>query len=180
MRRSRYLLGALALLLPTSALAQRPDPLAQERPLPALAGRPGPAMQRQRLQQLVFARFMDRASQRLGLNAGERQRLEQVLRENEAQRRSLAREARTVRQELVAASNDPGVPAAEFDRLLGRMDDLRARDLQLWRDEQARLGTVLTSRQRAQFMAMRLEFAEMVQRMRQPRQGRAPGGPQAP
>ncbi len=43
------------------------------------------------------------------------------------------------------------------------------RDLALWQSEQAQLATVLTPRQRAQFMAMRLEFAELVQRMRQQR-----------
>jgi len=183
-RRSALLVAALALLPPAALLAQQPGPFPQDRALPARAGpglqRPDAAARRQRLQQMVNARFMDRATQKLGLNAADRQRLEEVLRQNDAQRRQLTREARGVRQELVTASNDPATAPADFERLLSRMDDLRARDLQLWRDEQARLGTVLTPRQRAQFMAMRLEFTEMVQRMRQQRRAQAPGGPQAP
>ncbi len=186
MRHHRQLASALVLLLaPVALAAQNPAPIPQDRPLPAMTGRgpqgPGGAARRQRLQQMVFARFMDRAAQRLQLSAGDRQRLEQVLKDNEAQRRELAREARSVRQQLVAATGDPATPTPEFERLLNRMGDLRARDLQLWRDEQARLGAVLSPRQRAQFMAMRLEFTEMVQRMRQQRQrAAAPGGPTAP
>jgi len=179
--------GALALLLvPAAARAQRPGPAAPAAPVRAVdaggalhpgGGRAPGALRRQQLQQQVFARFMDRAAQRLGLAPADRQRLEQVIRTNDVQRRQLAREARTVRQELAAASRDPATPQGEYARLLDEMSDLRGRDLALWRGEQAQLATVLTPRQRAQFMAMRLEFYELVQRMRE---RRAPGGPGAP
>ena len=165
----KRLMLALLLLLagPWGLAAQRGDDLPVAR---SGVMRPGPGGRRQMLQQRVIARFMDRVSLRLGLDPGERQRLEQVLRSDEAERRGLAREARDVRLQLVRAAADAGTPDREFDRLLGRMGDLRARDLELWRREQSQLATVLTPRQRAQFMAMRLEFLEMVQRARSARQ----------
>ncbi len=174
MRRSIYLAGVLALLLaPTAAPAQQPPgPFSVERPLRGPGARQGPgaaALRRQQLQQQVAARFMDRAQQRLGLSPADRQRLEQVIRANEVQRRELAREARQVRRQLVLATHDSTTPPAAYDRLLARVAELRQRDLALWQSEQAQLATVLTPRQRAQFMAMRLEFAELVQRMRQQR-----------
>jgi len=186
-RRQLYLTGLLALLLaPATAIAQRPGRFGQ-RPLPAVGAgspaqpAPGPGMtRRQQLQEQVFARFMERASQRLGLSPADRLRLEQVLRANEAQRRQLARQARAVRQALAAASRDPGTPQGEYERLLRQMADLRGRDLALWRNEQAQLSKVLTPRQRAQFMAMRIEFFEMVQRMRQRRAQADAGGPGVP
>jgi hypothetical protein len=92
-----------------------------------------------------------------------------VVAANEVRRRDLAREARLLRQQLAAASRDASTPRAEYDRLLGGMADLRARDLELWRAEQAQLGQVLTPRQQAQVMAMRLEFFERVQRLREQR-----------
>ncbi len=176
------MLGALLVLLltPGLALAQQPGPVSPEPP--RLTPRQGPrgAQRLQRLQEQVFARFMDRASQRLGLSAGDRSRLEQVMRANEMQRRELAREARTVRQELAAAARDPNTPQSDYDRLLREMSDLRGRDLDLWRSEQAQLATVLTPKQRAQFMAMRIEFFEMVQRMRQRRAQADAAGPGLP
>ncbi len=186
MRRHILLAALLVLpLAPATALAQRPGPFSIERPPRAPgAARPGQrgvgALRRQQLQQQVFTRFMDRAQQRLGLSAADRQRLEQVIRANEVQRRELAREARQVRQQLNVAARDPSTPQSEYDRLLAQVADLRQRDLALWRDEQAQLATVLNPRQRAQFMAMRMEFAEMVQRMRQQRAQAQQGGPGTP
>ncbi len=184
MRRALFLAGALALLLAPAALrAQQPGPFSAERPRRAPGARQlprGAALRRQQLQQQIFARFMDRAQQRLGLSEADRQRLEQVIRQNEVQRRALAREARQVRQQLAAAGRDPNTPQGEYDRLLSRVAELRERDLALWRNEQEQLATVLTPRQRAQFMAMRMEFAELVQRMRQRRAAAQPGGPGTP
>ena len=158
----------LILLAPAAARAQRaPDML------------PGPAQYRQaplqelvrrrELQQQLFRRFMRQASLRLGLDPQQQQQLVRVVAANEVRRRDLAREARLLRQQLASASRDTATPQAEYDRLLGRMAELRARDLELWRGEQAQLGQVLTPRQQAQFMAMRLEFFERVQRLRERR-----------
>jgi hypothetical protein len=159
----RLMLACLLLVGPWGLAAQQPGDVPAARPR---ALRQGPALRRQMLQQRVVARFMDRVSQRLALDAGQRQRLEQVLRSNEVERRALTREARDVRVQLERAASDPSTPDRQYDELLTRMGDLRARDLDLWRHEQAQLATVLTARQRAQFMAMRLEFLEMVQRAR--------------
>ncbi len=166
----RVMLALLLVLAGSWGLAgQDREDAAARRPLrPAL--RQGPAGRRQLLQQRVVGRFMDRVTVRLGLDANQRQRLEQVLRDNEATRRVLAREARAVRTQLVRSAANPATSDQELERLMGQMSDLRARDLEVWRDEQAQLARVLTPRQRAQFMAMRLEFFEMVQRARQTRQ----------
>jgi Spy/CpxP family protein refolding chaperone len=160
------LLSLLLLVTPLAAAGQRPGVFRPRRP--AAAGAPG-TLRRQALQQEVFTRFMDRVSERLALTSVARQRLEEVLRANNMRRRELAQDARAARRDLVAATADPNTPPAEFDRLLGRMADLRARDLDLWRSEQAELERVLTARQRAQLMAMRLDLAEMMQRARQAR-----------
>ncbi|MBX6363777.1 MAG: Spy/CpxP family protein refolding chaperone [Gemmatimonadetes bacterium] len=120
---------------------------------------------------------MDRVTERLRLDASQRRRLEDVLRQNEGRRRALAREAGALRQQLTQAADDPGVSDAELQRMLDQMADLRRRELDLWRDEQHALATVLNPRQRARFMVMRLQFTEMVQRARRERRGGAFGEP---
>lgn len=165
-----------ALAAPSLARAQEPAPVRAG--APAYAERAAPDVgQRQALQRELFNRFMNRASNRLGLTPEESQRLRGVVAMHDRRRRDLAQEARVVRTELAHANADPSTPPAEYDRLLARMADLRARDLDLWRTEQAELGQVLNPRQRAQFMAMRLEFFDRVQRMREQR--RLGAGPAA-
>lgn len=157
MRRLHLVLLA-ALALPVRAAAQRPmDP------------------RRAALQAQVLDRFMDRVSARLQLDPDQRIRLEQVLHENEVKRRSLQEDAAALRRQLGDAIRDPDTRPADFDRLLGRMGDLRARDARLWRDEQSALAHVLSPRQRAEFVGLRMQFYEMVQRLR--RQRGMPGGP---
>jgi Spy/CpxP family protein refolding chaperone len=164
---------AVCLLLPSGLAAQRPAP-ARERPASAQRAE-APAARRQLLQQEVVERFLQRVSNRLGLDEAQRRQLVQVVRMHDAQRRELTRQARQLRQDLVRAANDASTPPGELDRVLARMGELRQRDLQLWRAEQADLARVLTPRQRAQFMVLRLDFFEMVQRARQ-----APGAPLQP
>lgn len=165
---NRWRLALIALLLaPLPALAQGGPPAA--RPGGARVPAEVAAARRQQLRQQVFARFMDRASRRLALTAEDRLRVEQVLLRGEAQRAALAQEARAVRRALAAAGRDSATPQQEYDRLLKRMTELRTQELALWEREQAELGQVLTPRQRAQLMAMRLELFERVQRMREQR-----------
>ncbi|HEU4648492.1 MAG TPA: hypothetical protein VFS33_05490 [Gemmatimonadales bacterium] len=144
---------ALVLLLPAGASAQ--------------AQRNAP--ERRALQARVVDRFMDRAAERLRLDASQRRRLEDAMRQNEGRRRALAREAVGLRQRLAQAVDDANVPESEIQRMLDQMADLRRRELDLWQDEQRSLAGVLGPRQRAQFMVMRLQFTEMVQRMRRER-----------
>lgn len=158
--------GLTLLLLPAGARAQ------------AVAPRNAP--ERRALQARVVDRFMDRVAERLRLDASRRRRLEDVLRQNEGRRRALAREAGALRQRLVRAADDPGVSDAELQRMLDQMADLRRRELDLWRDEQRSLATVLDARQRARFMVMRLQFTEMVQRARRERRGGPFGDPPSP
>lgn len=146
-------------------------------PLPAAAQRPGQG-HRAALEAQVLQRFMDRVSERLQLDPEQRGQLEQVLRDNEVQRRALQRDATTLRRDLADAVRNPDTKPGEFDRLLGRMADLRVRDAKLWRDEQSALAHVLSPRQRAEFIGLRLQFYEMVQRLR--RQRGMPGGPPGP
>lgn len=160
------LVVAALVLTPAPGFAQAviPGPPPAQRGLPMVAGE-----RRQELRQQVFVRFMDRASQRLALSAGQRARVEQVLLRSEGERAELARQAREVRRSLVLAGRDSGTPQQEYDRLLQRMTDLRAQELSLWEREQAELGQILNPRQRAQLLAMRLELFERVQRMREQR-----------
>ncbi len=157
----RGLLGAALL-----ALVLAPGALSAQR-----AGDP----RRAALQAQILDRFMDRVSQRLQLDGGQRTRLEQVLRANETRRRELQRDAGALRRRLADAIRDPATRPGEFEHLLDGMADLRTRDARLWRDEQAALAQVLNPRQRAEFVGLRVQFYEMVQRLRRERGG--PGGP---
>lgn len=177
MRRGFVLLLA-ALLMPMAAQAQRPSAsraAAQLQQQPDRAPK-GAAARRQALMARIFDRFMDRATVQLQLDARQRQQLEAVLRSNEARRRELAQEARQLRREQQAALRDPNTSSEAFQRVLDRMADVRARDLELYRSEQEQLARVLTPRQRTQFMALRQQFTEMVQQLRRNRAGagRAP------
>jgi hypothetical protein len=94
---------ALVLLLPAGAHAQAPRD----------------APERRALQARVVDRFMDRAAERLRLDASQRRRLEDVIRQHEGRRRELAREAASLRQRLAQAADDPGVARACSARVSG-------------------------------------------------------------
>lgn len=121
------------------------------------------------LEAQVYQRFLDRASQQLGLDGAQRGRLDQVLQATAIQRRGLARKGGELRMELVRALRDPATTEAEFNRLLVELDSLRDREFEVWREEQRALAGVLNPRQRAAFIGLRGRFNERLLELRQRR-----------
>jgi hypothetical protein len=131
---------------------------------------------RAQLEQQVRQRFMAEVSRELGLESAQRERMETVLRQGAENRRSLAMESRQLRMDLVQAVRDPATPAPEFQRLLNRMNGIRAREQALERREMEALAEFLDARQQAQFLVLRMELNERVRGMGPgPRPDGAPG-----
>ncbi|MBI4538110.1 MAG: Spy/CpxP family protein refolding chaperone [Gemmatimonadetes bacterium] len=139
-----------------------------------------PAPPRDELERRVEQRFAERLREALDLTPEEFEQLRAVLEETRRVRRQLAAEERRVRfetEEFLRGGGD----AQKADELLGRLETLRERELQLWRDEQQRLAAVLSPEKRLRFVKLREQFAERVRqirmemggRMRDPR-GKAP------
>jgi hypothetical protein len=147
--------------------------------VPQLEGQtlPEEALQRRaQLEQQVRHRFLAEVSRELGLEGGQRQRMEAVLREGAEGRRSLAMESRQLRHDLVRAVEDPSTTSAQYQRLLNRVNGIRAREQALERREMEALAEFLDARQQAQFLVLRMHFNERVRGMGPgPRQDGAPG-----
>lgn len=165
----RWTMGfvALALTLAAPAAAKgQPDTVRSLRaPRPERAG-PGEAELRERL----MDRFLGHASRELELTAEQEQRLRREYGEIQAKRRSLIREQREVRRRLEGLNRGGEASDDEAKQLLRLAAELRAREAELWREEQERIGRVLTPGQQARFLMMQERFAERVRAMRERRQ----------
>ena len=161
-------IGLIVLILCMSpALA-----MAQVRPVPR-PDRPRIEAQQQRRAQLeeqVRRQFVTRASDTLGLDPAQRDRLDGVMRGGAEERRQLAVESRELRMELMRAVRNDAVPTATYERLLARMSDLRQREQRLELREEEALAEFLDPRQRVQLIVLRMQLNERVRGMR--------GGPQ--
>ncbi len=163
--RLRYGLLVLAVLagVPSGGLAQ-------EGPMH------GSARGRERLEQQVLQRFSTLAAGQLGLDESASRRLNAIVLATAQKRMDMAREAAEVRRRLATALQ-PGSDAtdADFHTLLDELGSLRAREMDLWKQENQELARILSPRQQAEFMALRARFNDRVMRMRQGR-GPGPGG----
>ena len=178
MRRSRItiLIAALcwsvtavaALAQQDTARARRPEPSAQDRKEGRQAG------DAERLRSRLMTQFLDHASKELDLTEDQTRRLHQEFGEVQEKRRSLIREQRAVRLRLEALNQEGRASDDEARQLLQRAADLKAREAELWREEQERIGRVLTPAQQARFLMLQERFAERVRQMRQDRR-RDPG-----
>lgn len=139
--------------------------------LPAPVRAQDPEARRAQLEAEVFERFLNRTAEELQLDESGRARLEKTLRQAGQRRRELGGQWRDLRQHLIEAVRDSSTSEAEFTRLLNELTALRARDYELWRDEQKALADVLNPRQRAQFAVLFLRFNERLQEMRFRRAG---------
>lgn len=158
------ILGAVfALTLSSSPAAVAQDPA----PRP---GRPGEADARaEELRERVLGRFLERASQELELTSEQETRLREEFRQIQETRRSLIREQRELRQQLERSTREGTATDAEAQRLLRRAGELKAREAELWREEQERIGRVLTPRQQARFLILQERFAQRVRDVRRDR-----------
>lgn len=130
--------------------------------------------QEEQLRSRLMGRFLDHASEELDLSEDQTRRLHQEFGAMQEQRRSLIREQRAVRLRLEALNQEGRASDAEARELLQRAADLKAREAELWREEQDRIGRVLTPAQQARFLVLQERFAERVRQMRQDRR-RGPG-----
>lgn len=170
--------GLMALILCVSpALAT-----AQDRAVPRTE-RPRVEAQQERRAQLeeqVRRQFVTRAADALGLDAAQRNRLDEIMRGGAQERQRLARESRELRMELMRAVRSDAVPNATYERLLARLSDLRQREQTLELREEAALAEFLDPRQRAQLILLRMQLNDRVRGMRGRPQGERrsnrPGG----
>lgn len=135
-----------------------------------------PERHRRQLEARIRGQFMDQLSQRLGLDEAQRRELDVVLEEGAESRRALAEQSRDLRRRLMAAVADQDAPESEFEALLEGFRELRELEWALQREEEEALAAVLTSRQLAIFLFMRMQFNDRVRGMRGPPGGRPGGG----
>ncbi|MEJ2678130.1 MAG: periplasmic heavy metal sensor [Gemmatimonadota bacterium] len=160
MRRIRGTLAVMAALLVAGpAVAQVP-------------GRPMMQNDRARLQQRIHARFMQVLTQRLQLDDRQREQVSEILQNDMQARIEIARKSMQARHRLATAAADTTTNPATLQALLDEMDSLRQQETALAAREDSALATVLTPRQRAEFIILRTRFNE---RVRQIRGGGMPG-----
>lgn len=155
------------LAVPAAGWAQRPPPLQQR------------SMDRRGvLERQILQRFVQQSADEMRLAPERRDRLERWLTESTAERRVLSEQAAGLRQRLMAAVRDPATTDAEFERVLRELDQLREREYELWKRDQAELTRTLTPRQRAHFAIRLLRLQEMIDERRDgpPPGGEPPGG----
>lgn len=169
MRRLVCLVAVLATLGGSAAPAA-----SQPRPAPSAADRA-------ELERRVRARFAEIIKTRLGLSDREADRLGEVMRSFEGDRRALRVEEATLRRNVEAFLRAGGDDDARATGLMRGMAELRAREAALFAREQEAMLQVLTPAQLLRFHAVREELAQRVQRVRGGRSGepgarRRPGG----
>lgn len=146
---------------------------AQERPRRG-EGRMGPRQERSELEQRVRQRFGEMIRVRLELTDEQAAELRGVMERFQADRVELARDDEALRLRFQAVLTEQGTANDEAEALLGRMMDIRERELGLFRAEQEALAEVLTPAQLVRFHAMREQLNQRVRALRQ--RGRPPGG----
>ncbi len=149
----RSLVVMAALLLAAPAVGQVP-------------GRPMMQGERARLQQRIHARFMEVLVQRLQLDDHQRDRVSEILQNDMQARMDLARKSMQARHRLAVATADTSTAPATLQALLNEMDSLRQQETALAAREDSALATVLTPRQRAEFIMLRARFNERVRQIR--------------
>ncbi len=134
-----------------------------------------PEARAERLRQEVELRFAARMKQELGLTSEQDARVRSTMATYAQRRRALEMEERGLRQTL-ARQLRPGI-AADPDtvgRAIDRIAEIRVSYMQLMRDEQRELATVLSPIQRAQLFILRDRVLQRVQDLRDQRPGRPP------
>ena len=152
----------LLLVLPVAASAQ-------------VAGRGGARQMQSRsqLEARVYQRFLEQSGREIGLSSDERSGLQSWLQDSQDQRRNLSDQAAAIRERLLRAVANPETPDAEFEQILGDLNNLRNREHDLWQRDQRELAELLPPRKRAQFVVRFLRLQDAVRDLIQQRD---PGG----
>lgn len=156
------ILGLTLLLVPGVAVAQ---------------GRGPDQDRRAELEQQFRHQFMAQVARRLNLTDEQRDRVRDVMADGMDARRDLALESEGLRIDLLQAVRDSTTEMSRFEEILGQLEDVRARELEIERREDAALAGVLDARQRAMFLMMRMQLNDRVRQMRGMRGPGAQGGP---
>ncbi|HET9440197.1 MAG TPA: hypothetical protein VFO52_08495 [Longimicrobiales bacterium] len=126
---------------------------------------PGQRDRREALEAQITQRFLNHVSTELRLDASNRTRMEQHLRQTAVRRRTLAQNAVQLRGQLLRAARDESTTDTEFTRLINAMTSLRDQEETLWKSDQEALSRILTPRQHARFIVMWLRFNDQVRDM---------------
>jgi Spy/CpxP family protein refolding chaperone len=135
-------------------------------PAAGWAQRPPIQQQRRALERQILQRFVQQSADEMRLAPERRDQLERWLTESTRERRTLAEQATVVRRRLADAVQNPRTSDAEFERILGDLDQLRQREYELWKRDEAELARTLTPRQRAHFAIRLLRLQEMIDERR--------------
>jgi hypothetical protein len=144
--------------------------------------------QRQALQRQVRQAFSRAVRRRLNLNDDQMNKLQDVNRKYDVQRRDLLRTEREARQGLAATMQDSTLPdatrQARASQFMDQLVQSQRRRADLLESEQKELAGFLTPVQRGQFSAMRERFNLQVQQLEHDSTaaglGRRGGPPPAP
>ncbi len=133
---------------------------------------------REQLLRQIEQRFMARATESMGLDAEQAERLRSTVTQYAVERRRLEQLERAVKRAL-SRQLRPGV-AADQDSLLVLLDGLmeaRSAYVESFRKELAEMEEYLDPVQRAQYLMLRDQLIEQIRRVRYSgRQGQSPGG----
>ena len=153
-----------------------------------MAGAPAPVgaqqgsqdrSRREQLQRQIEQQFMARATQDMALDAEQAEQLRSTAMQYAVERRGLERDEQAIKRAL-SGQLRPGV-AAEQDSLvvlLGALQDVREAYIQSFRNELAEMEAFLDPVQRAQYVMLREELIEQIQRVRYSRRQGQPAGEQ--
>lgn len=162
--RSLLFFVAAIVLAASTAMAQRPGT------------RSAPPARAEELRQQLEERFLERMRTQLDLTADQQGKVQSILRNFGAQRRTLERDEREFRRAL-SQQLRPGI-AANQDSVAKLVDGLAATRVayaRLIQGEMTELASILTPIQRGQLFLMREQLFQRAQELRERAGG--PGGP---
>lgn len=145
-------------------------------PLTGQEGQDRPS--RQQLMRQIEQRFMARATEELGLDAGQAERLRSTVTHFAIERRLLEQRERDVKRGLTGQLR-PGV-AADQDSLVVLLDALtetRMSYIQSFKDELTEMTEYLDPVQRAQYVMLRERLLQQIRRAQAARQRQGGGAP---
>lgn len=125
-------------------------------------GSRGDSRDRERLEQRVRAQMARMMEERLGLTADEAERLGEIVQEFRAQRFELVREERATRRRVEALMLEGTDDDAEALELLTRLAELRAREVELFTEEQQSLLEVLTPTELLEYQSLRDQLGRRI------------------
>lgn len=151
--KTRILVAAMLLFAPLPLAAQRPGGQGSPPPHPP---------RREMLQRQVGERFMQGVAAQLKLDAPTRAKLQEHLLKSGEQRRDLAERSQILRIQMVRAARDSATSDAQLRAYLAEAAELKQKEDEIWKSDQAALARILTPRQHVQFVFMWLRLNDQI------------------